>query len=415
MDNVSHTVAGVVAAEVLLALRARKGGALSPELPRVAWVSSAVANNLPDLDFLYTFALGGKLGYLLHHRGHTHTLVAAVPFALLMLLTLRMLPGWRRWALSRPDVWTLGALVVAGPFLHLALDWTNNYGIHPFWPFDNAWYYGDRIFIIEPLFWACCIPLFLFALRSRVARALWALVLVFVLGLCWSLGAVPWGHAAFLTLLTTGLLWAGRRLSPAARAATSVVTSALVLAAFWVGGKHARAQLERHVPAAFGEWTLRDAVVTPLPTNPLCWEVIAVMTRGEEGYALRRAQVAAFPGLRPVTHCPLFAFATPTTARLSRIEIPATDAVAWHDGLELSLPHFRSVVSRNCHAAAFLRFSRAPFLREDADADTRLIGDLRYDREGALGFAELALDDGTACPRFVPPWVPPRGELLSGD
>ena len=42
--------------------------------------------------------------------------------------------------------------------------------------------------------------------------------------------------------------------------------------------------------------------------------------------------------------------------------------------------------------------------------------DLRYDRSPGLDFTEL---EGTIppseCPRFVPPWLPPRHELLPAD
>ena len=40
-----------------------------------------------------------------------------------------------------------------------------------------------------------------------------------------------------------------------------------------------------------------------------------------------------------------------------------------------------------------------------------LLGDLRYDREPGLAFAEVELPDGKPCPR-APPWIPPRADLL---
>jgi hypothetical protein len=41
-----------------------------------------------------------------------------------------------------------------------------------------------------------------------------------------------------------------------------------------------------------------------------------------------------------------------------------------------------------------------------------IIGDLRYDRESELGFAELELNDAqVSCPRPAP-WLPPRSDLL---
>jgi hypothetical protein len=41
-----------------------------------------------------------------------------------------------------------------------------------------------------------------------------------------------------------------------------------------------------------------------------------------------------------------------------------------------------------------------------------VLGDLRYDREEELGFAEIAITDHPTCPSFVPKWVEPRHDLL---
>jgi inner membrane protein len=37
---------------------------------------------------------------------------------------------------------------------HLLLDWTNNYGLRPFFPFNPRWYAGSFVFIAEPVLWA---------------------------------------------------------------------------------------------------------------------------------------------------------------------------------------------------------------------------------------------------------------------
>ena len=34
---------------------------------------------------------------------------------------------------------------------HILLDFTNNYGVRPFWPFWEKWYSWDIVFIVEPL------------------------------------------------------------------------------------------------------------------------------------------------------------------------------------------------------------------------------------------------------------------------
>jgi inner membrane protein len=46
----------------------------------------------------------------------------------------------------------LTALIAA--LSHLLLDWTNNYGVRPFFPFNPRWYAGSFMFIAEPVIWA---------------------------------------------------------------------------------------------------------------------------------------------------------------------------------------------------------------------------------------------------------------------
>ncbi len=37
---------------------------------------------------------------------------------------------------------------------HILLDWTTNYGVRPFFPFNPRWYAGSFVFIAEPVLWA---------------------------------------------------------------------------------------------------------------------------------------------------------------------------------------------------------------------------------------------------------------------
>jgi inner membrane protein len=37
---------------------------------------------------------------------------------------------------------------------HILLDFTNNYGVRPFWPFSEKWYSWDIVFIFEPILFA---------------------------------------------------------------------------------------------------------------------------------------------------------------------------------------------------------------------------------------------------------------------
>lgn len=415
MDNVTHTIAGLLAAETLLAARDSARLARVASYGRVAWVTSALANNLPDADLLYSLVDRTPLGYLLHHRGHTHTLAFGLPLGLLALLVPWLWARRGKHVLGREGWGLLIALALIGPFVHLTLDSSNNYGVHPFWPVWNGWLYGDTIFIIEPLFWVCGLALLLPSMRSPVARGVGGVLLAGILAVCWAVPFVPWPLALGLTLLAAGLLALGWRRSPHARMAAAVGLSLATVATFAVSSLQARSTLEGAARTAFPGWTLHDAVLTPLPSNPLCWEAVLVMAQGESRYALRRAQVAAWPAVLPVARCPLLGLARPTTLPLQPLALAPGPAVAWKGEHVAPLARMRSVFQEHCEARAFLRFARAPFLLErdlPVEADL-LVGDLRYDGERELGFAELPLrTPPERCPVRVPPWTPPRAALF---
>jgi inner membrane protein len=82
---------------------------------------------------------------------------------------------------------------------HLLLDWTNNYGIRPFFPFNPHWYAGNIFFIFEPVLFAALLAALLvpailgladreIGVHRRLFRgrgwAIFALCVAVVLG-CW--------------------------------------------------------------------------------------------------------------------------------------------------------------------------------------------------------------------------------------
>ena len=67
-----------------------------------------------------------------------------------------------RWGL-------LYGFVLIALLSHLLLDWTNNYGLRPFFPFNAHWYAGSIMFIFEPV-------LFAVLLAALIAPALFALI-----------------------------------------------------------------------------------------------------------------------------------------------------------------------------------------------------------------------------------------------
>ena len=156
MDNLTHSIIGFGVGEVVHRSLPDEADPRSQRVRhRLLLVSCALASNFPDLDLFLGKLLPDPLGYLLHHRGHTHTALMALPQALLLAALL-----WLCWPSARvllrasvPARWGLVVSIVAGLALHLLMDFTNSYGIHPWHPFDGRWLYGDMVFIVEPLFW----------------------------------------------------------------------------------------------------------------------------------------------------------------------------------------------------------------------------------------------------------------------
>jgi inner membrane protein len=138
-----------------------------------ATLAAVLAAEAADLDILWSFA--GPVEELKHHRGITHTFIAAPVVAAAAVGAVWL---WHRWREARrrrklaalqsqpmdpgapvrkppqPVSWRwlyLTALISA--LSHLLLDWTNNYGLRPFFPFNPRWYAGSFVFIAEPVMW----------------------------------------------------------------------------------------------------------------------------------------------------------------------------------------------------------------------------------------------------------------------
>jgi inner membrane protein len=70
----------------------------------------------------------------------------------------------------------------------------------------------------------------------------------------------------------------------------------------------------------------------------------------------------------------------------------------------------RTLAAHDCRVNAWLRFARAPALADGVATD------LRWGEPGSRNFSTLdyAAQAGKPCPRSVPRWGYPRGDLLNG-
>jgi inner membrane protein len=163
MDPITHMMTG--------ACLARAGFNRKAAYATVAMVLAAEA---PDLDTLWSF--GGPIAAFQHHRGWTHTFLG-LPFEAAIIVGAMWL--FHRWRTHRtnsskppraPIRWgLLYCFSLVALLSHLLLDWTNNYGLRPFFPFNPRWYAGSFVFIFEPV-------IFLILLIALVAPSLFGLI-----------------------------------------------------------------------------------------------------------------------------------------------------------------------------------------------------------------------------------------------
>ena len=409
MDNVTHTLIGALLGETIARTTHNDSRGLPGEVRRNLLVTaSAVGSNLPDVDVLYSF-IGGKINYLLQHRGHSHTIIGALLLAVATFAIARWALARRGHVPSSRDLTWLAGVLAFTPLLHIGMDFTNNYGVHPFWPLSNRWFYGDAVFIAEPLLWAACAPL-AFTFRSKLARSIVAAVLAIGIGLALFTGLVPRISAIALIVIIAAMLLLGLRARPQVALVGGIALWLAVTATFAVSSHLAGRRVEAFAATTFPSARLIDHVLTPMPANPLCWEVMLVQTQDEDVVA-RRTMLALAPSLIPADGCLSRSLNIPSSAPLRRVPAADSAELRWYGEIATPLDQLQARVAIDCEAAAVMRFIRVPWLA--AVGSATVLGDLRYDREKSLGFAEVSLHDPPGpCPRLVPDWRPPRADLL---
>lgn len=179
----------------------------------------AVAAEFPDIDTLWGF-LGGPVTGFQHHRGITHTFVG-IPFEAALLVgcawavhrfRMRKGPAPNGKPLTKAPVrWgMLYVFALIALLSHLFLDFTNNYGLRPFFPFHPQWYAGSFVFIFDPVLFVLLLSAFilplLFGLISSEVGARrpafrgrgWAIAVLALIVCWWSARAYEHGRAVEL-------------------------------------------------------------------------------------------------------------------------------------------------------------------------------------------------------------------------
>jgi inner membrane protein len=406
MDNITHSVVGLGIGELIQrSLPAEADPARHGTRHRLLLTACALASNFPDLDLVFTRLAPAPLGYLLHHRGHTHTLLYLLPQALLMLALI-----WLLWPKARDLLRASGAArrglgyaLAAGFLLHLGMDFLNNYGVHPFDPFSGAWYFRDMVYIIEPVFWtAFGVPLAM-AAPSRKMRIVLLGVLPVILLYVTMHGYLSW--LSFAALVVLGAAVAALRFMH--MHSRRALLLALGLALSFVGVQASASYKARQaVTAALAlqdpQARVLDVALTAFPAQPLCWSFTAIESDGKT-YLLRRGHLSLAPALLPARACP------PALAADAAQEMPVVvPGVLLSGSWQGDVAALRQRLAADCQLAAWLRFARMPMV--DADQAS----DLRFASTPRGNFTTMLLAAKPACAFAVPAWGMPRADLLGG-
>ncbi|RRA48342.1 metal-dependent hydrolase [Acidipila sp. EB88] len=304
-----------------------------------ATLTMCLAAEAPDIDVL--FSLGGPVTGFAHHRGITHTLVGAPFMALAVVGVVWCLAALGRRLGRKPPAqpvrWLLlFFLALLADFSHLLLDFTNNYGIRPFAPFNPHWYAWSIVFIFEPLLFAAL-------LLALVLPALFGLIDNEVRRAPQSTPRSPaWAIAALCFVV---LLYAVR---------SHEHTRAIAM----VHAQHAAA---RGDDSATPHEPLLRVAAEPVMVNPFTWHTIAATATTHQSATahtreglLDPAEVTAIPRLTPAI----------TAARASYLGRVYGDWSSWpviEDIGDAPPPDNPEPLPPGAHTVVFsdLRFSRA--------------------------------------------------------
>ncbi len=275
MENFTHTLLGFTLA---------KAG-LERATP-LATTTLVIASNMPDLDSLMRFR--GSFEDLQTHRGLTHSFIGILVLAGLLTLFLVFLD--KRFRLHNDPFrrpirpFRIFALACLGGLLHSFLDFTNSYGVRPLLPFNDKWFYGDFIFVVDPWIWLILGASLVWLTTNSTVKILLWLVVWIILSLLMGFAlqepsarfplAIPlavriiWFVGLFIILFGAVRRWgnAGEKL-----ARYSLLTLGIYYLCMFMAHNTAIEQTRANLPAE----GVTSVAAWPTPANPYLWNAVA--------------------------------------------------------------------------------------------------------------------------------------------
>ena len=375
MDPFTHTLVGLTAAKAGIER-------LSP----LATTVCVLAANSPDSDVIVGLTTD-RWNYLHHHRGITHSIVGVIVLAFAVPTIVWV--GERVWSRlrNRKAKSHYRGLLLASAIAtatHPLMDWTNNYGVRPLLPWSGRWFYGDMVFIVDPLILLLVGGAAFLATSDRWPKiVLWGLLATAFVTLSFIVAArrdpsLEGAAAARMILLVGVFVFIIVRLTGFLRGSERIVaTAALSLVIFYWGGLalvHRKAlasadSVADHAASQFHEGVLR-VVAMPTLANPTRWFCVAETDQAIYRFVVKLGDPSG--DALPIVD----GYQTDAPEGIERYAKPANQAA------ELA-----SVASKDRRARILLDFARFPIAHvpeQDCVSQTIVqFSDLRYTKPGA--------------------------------
>jgi membrane-bound metal-dependent hydrolase YbcI (DUF457 family) len=265
MDGICHLTTGGLLAST----------GLRRTTPR-ALPALVIGAYFPDIEAAWSW--GGQARFLEFHRGWTHSLFGLPILSLVLAAGLCL---WDRRVSKRPQgarLLPLFWLSLLATGSHLFLDFCNAYGVRLLLPFDDRWFYGDALFIIDPWMWGLpLLAIHLFRPRPRLFTALlWLLWAAMAALFIWRPEVPPATLGCWLVLPTIALLRDTGLLKITGPERFARVLA--VLLALYIGGMFVvQGQLLRDFRRSLPDRGVGRVAVLPSPAHPLRWTALVIL------------------------------------------------------------------------------------------------------------------------------------------
>lgn len=355
VDPLAHTLFGAGLAEAGLR-----------RVSRYATATLLIGANAPDVDVIAAF--WGEDTSLLFRRGWTHGVLALAVLPWIIAGGLLLFHRLRRESETGPPFrfFPLLAIAYLGVLSHPLLDWMNTYGVRVLMPFDERWFYGDALFIVDPWLWLLAAAgVVLARSRGRWSAAAWILLGCATSAMIFT-QEVGVAARVVWVLAVAGIV-ATRLSSTSPVLARRVARGSLAVLVLYVAGMVAASRVARVQAIAWVQAQgadVENAYVSPVPANPLEREVVVAT---ESHYHPVTVRWLHKPGVTPLT---------PEIPRVPRT--PLIDAA-------LEAPHVQGTQN-------WLRVPNFRIERGEEGIARVVIYDLRYDLEGSGGLGTRVVE-----------------------